>query len=296
MALKTEALGLAIMTELPLVVVNVQRGGPSTGLPTKTEQSDLSQALYGRNGDSPAVVIAASTPSNCFDWAFEASRLAVEHMTPVILLTENYIANGSEPWKIRKLEELVDIKPNTPKDLEGWAPYKRDAETLARDWVAPGTKGFEHRIGGLEKQDVTGDVSYMPLNHEKMIELRDEKIFRVANDIPDQKLKGKDAKKLLVVGWGGQFGALFGAVDEMQQEGQDIAFTHFNYIYPLPKNTEDIFAQFERIIVCELNNGQFANYLQGEFPAHNFEKFNKMQGLPFKINELKDKFNEILED
>jgi 2-oxoglutarate ferredoxin oxidoreductase subunit alpha len=295
MALKTEAIGLAIMTELPLVIVNVQRGGPSTGLPTKTEQSDLSQALYGRNGDSPAVVIAASTPANCFDWAFEASRIAVEHMTPVILLTENYIANGSEPWRIKKVEELDEIHPNTVENIEGWAPYKRNEETLARDWVIPGTKGFEHRIGGLEKEDVTGNVSYMPQNHEKMIELRDEKVLRVANDIPNQKVKGAAAKKLLVVGWGGQFGALYGAVDELQKEEKDIAFTHFNYIYPLPKNTKDLFGQFERILVCELNNGQFANFLQGQFSEYKFEKYNKMQGLPFKIKELKEKFNEILE-
>ncbi len=296
MALKTEAIGLAIMTELPLVIVNVQRGGPSTGLPTKTEQSDLSQALYGRNGDSPAVVISASTPATCFDWAFEACRIAVEHMTPVILLTESYIANGSEPWKVKLIDELQEIQPNTTVNGEEWHPYQRDEETLARKWVVPGTEGFEHRIGGLEKEDISGNVSYMPLNHEKMIGLRDEKVARVANDIPLQRVKGKNAKKLLVVGWGGQFGILFGAVNELQKEGKDIAFTHFNYINPLPRNTKKIFGQYEKILVCELNNGQFANYLQAKFPEFKFERFNKMQGRPFRIMELKDKFIEMLED
>jgi len=296
MALKTEAIGLAIMTELPLVIVNVQRGGPSTGLPTKTEQSDLAQALYGRNGDSPLVVISASTPGSCFDSAFEACRIAVEHMTPVILLTESYIANGSEPMRIKSMDELKEIIPHTTDDVENWAPYKRDPETLARKWVAPGTKGFEHRIGGLEKQDESGDVSYMPLNHEKMIQLRDEKITRVANDIPKQRVKGKNSDKLLVVGWGGQFGILFGAVSQMQEENKNIAYTHFNYINPLPANTAEIFAKFDKILVCELNNGQFADYLQAQFPDFRFERYNKMQGLPFKIKELKEKFNEILED
>jgi 2-oxoglutarate ferredoxin oxidoreductase subunit alpha len=277
-------------------VVNVQRGGPSTGLLTKTEQSDLGQALYGRNGDSPAIVIAACTPANCFHWAFEASRLAVEHMTPVILLSENYIANGAEPWKVKTLDELDEIVPNTVADPADWMPYKRDAETLARKWVTPGTRGLEHRIGGLEKEDGTGNVSYTPENHEKMTKLRAEKVQRVADDIPLQKLKGNEAKKLLVVGWGGQFGALYGAVSDLQSEGKDIGFTHFNYINPLPKNCEEIFTQFDRILVCELNNGQFAHYLQAQFPMFRFERFNKTQGLPFKIKELKEKFNEILEE
>ncbi len=296
MALKTEAIGLAIMTELPLVIVNVQRGGPSTGLPTKTEQSDLSQALYGRNGDSPAVVISASTPATCFDWAFEACRIAVEHMTPVILLTESYIANGTEPWKIKLLDELAEIHPNTAESHEDWQPYKRDKKTLARKWVVPGTTGFEHRIGGLEKEDITGNVSYMPLNHEKMVHLRAEKVAMVTNDIPLQKVKGRNANQLLVIGWGGQFGILFGAVSKLQIEGKNIAFTHFNYIHPLPRNTKKIFEGFERIVVCELNNGQFANYLQAQFPEYRFERFNKMQGLPFTVKELKGKFNELLND
>jgi len=296
MALKTEAIGLAIMSELPIVIVNVQRGGPSTGLPTKTEQSDLNQAISGRNGDSPAVVISASTPANCFDWAFEACRIAIEHMTPVILLTESYIANGAEPWKIKLMHELDEIHSNTAQNIENWQPYKRDEATFARKWVIPGMKGFEHRLGGLEKEELTGNVSHHPLNHEVMVKARAEKVARVANSIPLQKVKGKNADKLLIVGWGGQFGILFGAVNELQKEGKNIAFTHFNYLNPLPSNTKEIFEIFERIVVCELNNGQLANHLQAQFPEFKFERFNKMQGLPFKVRGLKDKFNELMED
>lgn len=297
MALKTEAIGLAVMTELPLVIVNVQRGGPSTGLPTKTEQSDLMQALYGRNGESPIAVISASTPANCFDWAFEATRIALEHMTPVILLSESYLGNGAEPWKIKLTEELPDIHPRTLESYdENWKPYNRDAEKLARNWVVPGTKGMEHRIGGLEKDECTGCVSHNPQNHAKMVEIRHDKINRIADFIPLQKYKGKDATKLLVVGWGGQFGILFGAVNQLQKEGKDIAFTHFNYINPLPKNTAQIFQKFDRILVCELNKGQFAAYLRMQFPQFNFEQFNKFEGLPFKIIDLKNKFNEILNE
>ncbi len=296
MALKTEAIGLAIMTELPLVIVNVQRGGPSTGLPTKTEQSDLNQALFGRNGDSPLVVLSASTPSSCFEMAIEASRIAVEHMTPVILLTESYIANGSEPWKVKLIDELEGIHPNTTNDLETWSPYSRDEKTLARKWVIPGTPGFEHRIGGLEKEDVTGNVSYLPKNHANMIQLRDEKVSKVVDDIPLQRVKGEKTNRLLVVGWGGQFGILFGAVSGLQKEGKDVAFTHFNYLHPLPKNTREVFSNHDRIVVCELNNGQFADHLQSQFPEFKFERYNKIQGLPFKIKELQKKFIELLEE
>jgi 2-oxoglutarate ferredoxin oxidoreductase subunit alpha len=296
MALKGEAIGLAVMTELPLVIVNVQRGGPSTGLPTKTEQSDLAQALYGRNGECPLVVLSASTPADCFDWAFEATRIALEHMTPVILLTESYLGNGAEPWKIKLTEELPDIHPRTLDAHDpNWKPYQRDEEKLARWWVKPGTKGMEHRIGGLEKDECTGCVSHNPQNHGKMVATRQEKIDRIADYLPLQKYKGKDATKLLVVGWGGQFGILFGAVNDLQKEGKNIAFTHFNYINPLPKNTAEIFAKFDRILVCELNNGQFANYLRAQFPEFIYEQFNKVEGLPFKIKDLKNKFNEILE-
>ncbi|GAB4253451.1 MAG: 2-oxoacid:acceptor oxidoreductase subunit alpha [Vicingaceae bacterium] len=293
MALKTEAIGLAVMAELPLVIVNVQRGGPSTGLPTKTEQADLLQAIWGRNGESPVVVLAASTPANCFDWAFEAVRIATEHTTPVILLSESYIANGSEPWKIKNTEELPAIYPNVwEKERSEWQPYLRD-EKYARYWVTPGTKTYQHRIGGLEKEVLTGNVSYNPENHEEMIKLRRKKVEKIADFIPLQKVKGKTAKKLLVVGWGGQLGILFGAVDELQKEGYDIGFTHFNYIYPLPKNTKEIFEQFDKIVVCELNEGQFVKYLQAKFPEFTFEQINKIQGLPFKIKELKEQILSI---
>jgi 2-oxoglutarate/2-oxoacid ferredoxin oxidoreductase subunit alpha len=296
MALKTEAIGLAMMAELPLVIVNVQRGGPSTGLPTKTEQSDLNQALYGRNGESPLIVLSTSTPGDCFSWAFEATRLAIEHMTPVILLSESYLGNGAEPWKVVNMEDLPEIHPVLPKENdEEWKPYKRDLDKLVRQWVSPGTEGKQHRIGGLEKQVDTGNVSHDPKNHAKMIQIRKDKVAKVADFIPLQKYKGKDASKLLVVGWGGPFGILFGAVNELQKEGKDIAFTHFNYISPLPKNTAEIFEKFETILVCELNDGQFANYLRTQFPQFKFEQYNKMQGLPFKITELKEKFNQLLE-
>lgn len=294
MALKTEAIGLAVMAELPIVIVNVQRGGPSTGLPTKTEQSDLNQALYGRNGECPLVVLAASTPADCFNWAFEAARIAIEHMTPVILLSESYLGNGAEPWRIIEMDDLPKINCVKANDSD-WQPYGRNDEKLARAWVSPGTKDKQHRIGGLEKEEGTGNVSHNPLNHERMIQLRKRKIEKVADFIPEQRVKGKNAKKLLVVGWGGPFGILFGAVNELQKEGKDIGFTHFNYIQPLPANTGEIFDRFEKIIVCELNDGQFANYLRSQFPQKEFMQFNKMQGLPFKITELKNKFNEILE-
>ena len=295
LALKGEAIGLAIMAELPLVIVNVQRGGPSTGLPTKTEQSDLMQALYGRNGESPAIVIAAGTPSDCFDYAFIACKLAIEYMTPVILLTDGYLGNGAEAWKIKHLKDLPAIHPPLAnKELKNWKPYLRDDETLARYWATPGTAGLEHRIGGLEKQDIVGCVSHNPLNHEKMIHLRAEKVKKAQTAIPSQKVKGKDANDLLVVGWGGTYGTLYGAVNELQKEGGNIAFAHFNYINPLPANTEEIFSKHKRILVCELNMGQFASYLKSQFPQFHYEQYNKIQGQPFTIEELKNKFSKLL--
>ncbi|MBK9191095.1 MAG: 2-oxoacid:acceptor oxidoreductase subunit alpha [Crocinitomicaceae bacterium] len=295
MALKTEAIGLAVMTELPLVIVNVQRGGPSTGLPTKTEQSDLSEAIYGRPGDSPLAVIAASTPADCFDWAYEAVRIAVEHVTPVILLSESYIANGAEPWRIKDMKDLPEIKIDQSGAIDSWKPYSRDNNKKSRVWVNAGMKGFEHRIGGLEKESESGNVSYSPKNHEEMCKQRREKIDAIADYIPLQKYKGKNADKLLVVGWGGQFGILLGAVMHLQEKGKNIAFTNFNYIKPLPKNTAEIFSKFETILVCELNDGQFADYLRAELPQFSYVQFNKMQGQPFTIEELCDKFNQILE-
>ncbi len=296
LALKGEALGLAMMMELPLVVVNVQRGGPSTGLPTKTEQSDLLQAMYGRNGESPVIVIAASTPANCFDFAFQASKLALEHMTPVILLTDGYIANGSAPWKIQSIDELPEIKNNISKEVvEDWHPYTRNEDTLARNWGIPGTLGFEHRLGGLEKDKVTGDVNQAPENHEEMTKIRAEKVKRVQNYIPDIKTEFADSGDLLVIGWGGTYGSLHSAVKQINEQGyKNIGFAHFNYINPLPKNTGDLLSRFKNIIVCELNNGQFAKVLRTNFSGIEFLQFNKIQGLPFGNNELIEEFKKIV--
>lgn len=298
LALKTEASGLAVITELPLVIVNVQRGGPSTGLPTKTEQADLLQALHGRSGEAPMPVIAASTPSNCFHYAFEAARIALEHMTPVILLTDGFLANGSEPWRIPNETDYPTIKvPFVDKNQSGqYLPYEREAEKLNRKWAIPGMKGFEHRIGGLEKMDKTGAVSYVPENHEVMTHLRDEKVKRIANHIPDIKIVGDEDAELVVIGWGGTYGHLYSAIKEMRKEGKKIALLHFNYIYPLPKNTNEVLSKFKKKIVCELNLGQFADHLKVNVPNFECEKFNKVQGLPFTVSELKEKFYQLLEE
>lgn len=297
LALKAEAIGLAVITELPLVIVNVQRGGPSTGLPTKTEQGDLLQALYGRNGESPVVIIAASSPANCFDYAYEAAKIAMEHMTPVILLTDGYLANGSELWPIPDTAEMAAIEPPlVPDEQEEYLPYKRDAERLARTWAIPGQANFRHRIGGLEKEDVTGTVSHDPANHEVMVMNREEKVQRVANFIPKQEVMGAKSGDLLVVGWGGSYGALYTAVKELQDDGYSISLAQFNYINPLPKNTKDILHNYKKRIVCELNLGQFATYLRSKHPQFDYLQYNKVQGLPFFISELKNKFKEILEE
>ena len=296
LALKGEAIGLAMMTELPLVVIDVQRGGPSTGLPTKTEQSDLLQAVYGRNGESPVIVIAASTPSNCFDFAYQAAKLALEHMTPVILLTDGFIANGSSPWKIKSVGDMPDITPAFVDLSETeWRAYSRDEEKLNRQWAVPGMKGFEHRIGGLEKQEVTGNVSYDPNNHEQMVGLRAEKVKRVANYIDDLVVEGDEDADVLIVGWGGTYGGIYTAVAGVQAQGKKIAHAHFNYINPLPKNTAEVFAKYKKIIVCELNNGQFVKLLNSEVPGFNYQQYNKVQGLPFSKGELMDVFNKALD-
>lgn len=296
LALKGEALGLAMIIETPLVVVNVQRGGPSTGLPTKTEQSDLLQSLYGRNGESPVIVIAASTPSNCFDYAYIASKLTLEHMTPVILLTDGYIANGSAPWKIQSVSDMPEINNNIIKKVsDDWHPYNRDEETLARNWAIPGTAGLEHRVGGLEKDRVSGNVSYVPENHEYMTKIRSEKIKRVQNYIPDIVPEFADSGDLLVIGWGGTYGSLHSSVKHINEEGfTNIGLAHFNYINPLPKNTEEVLKKFDKIVVCELNNGQFANVLRMNFNGLNISQFNKVQGLPFGNNELIQKFKQLV--
>jgi len=296
LALKGEAIGLAMITELPLVVVDVQRGGPSTGLPTKTEQSDLLQALYGRNGESPVIIIAASTPANCFDFAYMAAKLTLEHMTPVILLTDGYIANGSAPWKIKSVDEMPEIKNNiVRKAVDEWHPYTRNEETLARNWAIPGTPDLEHRIGGLEKDRVSGNVSYVPENHEYMTKIRAEKVKRVQNYIPELKTEFADKGDLLVVGWGGTYGSLHSAVKQLNDKGfKNIGLAHFNYINPLPKNTETVLKQFKKIVVCELNTGQFAKVLKMNFDGLNVVQFNKVQGLPFGNQELAEKFKQIL--
>ncbi|MCB0401673.1 MAG: 2-oxoacid:acceptor oxidoreductase subunit alpha [Flavobacteriales bacterium] len=297
LALKGEAIGLAMMTELPLVIIDVQRGGPSTGLPTKTEQSDLLQAVYGRNGESPVIVLAASTPGNCFDYAYQAAKLAVEHMTPVILLTDGFIANGAAPWRIRQVAEMDSITPAIVNaETNDWKAYSRDEAKLSRFWAVPGTKGFAHRIGGLEKQEGSGNVSYDPANHELMVKIRAEKVKRVANFIPELEVEGEQEADLLVVGWGGTYGGLHTAVEAMRQKGHSIALAHFNYINPLPKNTADVFARYKKITVCELNNGQFVKLLRSELPQFEYGQYNKIQGLPFSKSELVNEFTKELEE
>lgn len=292
LSLKSEAMGLAVMAELPLVVVDVQRGGPSTGLPTKTEQSDLNQALYGRNGECPMAVIAAHSPAHCFDAAFQAAKIAVEHMTPVILLSEGFLGNGSEPWLIPAMKDYPEIKPPFVRGLleegERFKPFERDPETLVRRWAVPGQKGFEHRVGGLEKNHA-GVLSTDPQNHEQMVSERARKVELISRDIPQLEiLHGPAQGKLLVIGWGGTYGHILSAVHEV---GEGVSYAHFDYINPLPANTEKVFSSFEKVLVCELNSGQFADYLRARFPKVNFIKCNKIQGQPFLVGELVDAIN-----
>lgn len=297
LSLKSEAMGLAVITELPLVIVNVQRAGPSTGMPTKSEQSDLYQALFGRNGEAPMVVMAASSPANCFHYAYMAAKISMEHMTPVILLTDGYMAFGSELFKIPKMDEMPPIHPPLAKaNNPEFKPYRRDPVTLARDWALPGTEGLRHRIGGLEKTNIDGNVSTDPLNHELMVNIREDKVSRIANYIPELEVSGNDSGDLLVVGWGGTEGMLKSAVKKMQEEGKDISLAHFNYIMPLPRNTNEVFSKFKRILVCELNKGQFVNYLRMKIPDFRYRQFNKVQGLPFQVKELTQAFNNLLEE
>lgn len=298
LSLKSEALGLAVMTELPLLVIDVQRGGPSTGLPTKTEQADLYQALWGRNGECPLVVMAACTPSGCFDAAFRAAKIAMEHMTPVILLSDGYIANGSEAWRIPSMSDYPEIHPPivTEAPEGGFLPYKRDELRLARSWALPGSPGCEHRLGGLEKMDVKGCISHDPLNHQKMVDLRAAKVARVADFIPEQDVYGNKSGDLLVVGWGGTYGQLRTAVDTLRAEGKSVSHCHFSYINPLPKGVEKIFSKFKKIVVCELNMGQFANYLRMNFRQYDYLQYNKVQGLPFTVAELTDHFQSLLDN
>ena len=298
LALKSEGIGLAVMAELPLVIIDVQRGGPSTGLPTKTEQTDLFQALYGRNGESPLAVVAPASPTDCFDMAFEACRIAVEHMTPVILLTDAFIGNGSSAWRIPEADEYPEIKPNyVPEELKAtWRPYMRNEETKVRYWAIPGTEGCAHRLGGLEKDYNTSAISTDPVNHEKMVYTRKEKIDRIANDIPALEVLCNADADTLIVGWGGTFGHLYTAAEEMNKAGKNVAFAHFRYINPLPANTAEVFAKYKRVIVAELNTGQFADYLQAKFPEVKISRINKVQGQPFLVKEIIDGVTKIMEE
>lgn len=295
LALKGEAIGLTVMAELPLVVIDVQRSGPSTGLPTKSEQSDLAQALYGRNGESPAVVMSAISPTDCFDAAFWASKIALEHMTPVILLTDGYIANGSSAWKIPNLDEYPSIQPHyVHEGLTNWKPYHRDPETLVRYWASPGMEGFMHRVGGLEKDYNTGAISTDPKNHQLMTTTRQAKIDKVADSIPKQELIGDMDADLLIVGWGGTYGHLYEAVEKMQEEGHKVAFTHFRFINPLPKNAISILSHFKKVVVVEQNNGQFANFLRSKVPNFNPFQFNRVKGQPFNVGRLVEEFTQLV--
>jgi 2-oxoglutarate ferredoxin oxidoreductase subunit alpha len=287
-ALKTEALGLAVMTELPLVVINVQRGGPSTGLPTKTEQSDLLQAVYGRNAETPIPVIAAATPSDCFNTVFEAARIAIKYMTPVICLTDGYLGNGSEPWLIPNYDQLPNISPQFRTNPEGFFPYLRDEATLARPWAIPGTPGLEHRIGGLEKENITGNVDYTPANHELMVHLRAEKVLRISNDIPLAEIEGDEQGEILVVGWGSTYGAIKTAVQRHRLKGHSVSHLHLHYINPMQKNVGDILSRYKTILVPELNMGQLIKILRSNYliPAIGL---NKIQGLPFRAEEIENK-------
>lgn len=298
LALKGEGIGLAVMAELPLVIIDVQRGGPSTGLPTKTEQTDLMQALYGRNGESPLAVVAPASPADCFDMAFEAARIAIEHMTPVILLSDAFIGNGSTAWRIPEADEYPEIHPHFPSpDLleKGWKPYMRD-ENNVRYWAIPGTPGFAHRLGGLEKDSVTSAISTDPVNHEKMVLLRKEKIERIALDIPALEVQGDPDADTLLIGWGGTFGHLFTAVEELNAAGRKVAFAHFRYINPLPANTKEVLAKYKNVVVAELNTGMFADFLQAKNPGINIRRINKIQGQPFLVQEIVDGVTKIMEE
>jgi 2-oxoglutarate ferredoxin oxidoreductase subunit alpha len=298
LALKSEAIGLAVMAELPLVVVDVQRGGPSTGLPTKTEQTDLRQALYGRNGESPLVVMAAASPTDCFNMAYWAAKIALEHITPVILLTDGYVGNGASAWRIPEPDEYLPIIPHDVSQYKGndWKPALRDDETLARYWAAAGLEGCMHRIGGLEKDYNTGAISTDPANHQKMIDTRQAKIDRIANYIPDQEIIGDKDADTLIVGWGGTYGHIRDAIEAMNSNGKKVAYAHFQFINPLPKNTADILKRYKKIIVAEQNNGQFAGYLTEKIPGLNISHYNKVEGQPFSVSDLIESFTKKLEE
>ncbi len=298
--LKTEAIGLAVMTEMPCVIVNVQRGGPSTGLPTKTEQSDLLQAMYGRNGECPAVVLAPASPADCFNMVFEAIRLAISYMTPVFLLSDGYLGNGAEPWCLPDIDSLPKIEVQHPSGANSngsngtstFLPYKRD-DRLVRPWAIPGTPGLEHRIGGLEKEDVTGNVSYDPQNHEKMVHIRAKKIANIAEDIPELRVNGADDAELLVIGWGGTYGAIVTAVERAQRKGLSVASAHLRYLNPMPKNTGDVLKRYKKVLVPELNCGQLSVLLRSYFLVPTIG-LNKVQGRPFLVSEIEERIASLL--
>ncbi len=296
--LKSEAINLAVMAELPLVILNIQRGGPSTGLPTKTEQSDLLQCMYGRNGDSPVAIVAASTPSNCFDTIIEAIRLATKYMCPVFFLSDGYIANGAEPWKLPDIDKLPRIVIEHPvknnNENGSFLPFLRNEKTLARPWAVPGTPGLEHRIGGIEKADKTGGVCYDPANHHLMSELRRDKIRRIADDIPLAEILGEKKGKLLVLSWGGTYGTTHAAVAELQSQGKKVSACHLNYINPFPRNLGEILKSFETVLIPELNMGQLIVLIRNEYEGVRAVGFNKVYGQPFKIKEIKEKIEELL--
>lgn len=298
LALKSEAIGLAVIAEVPLVVIDVQRGGPSTGMPTKSEQTDLMQALYGRNGECPAVVLAACTPTDCFDAAFWAGKLAVEHMTPVILLTDAFIANGSSAWRLPELDKYPEIKPNYITNYhedKPWKPYRRDPESLVRYWAIPGTEGFTHRLGGLEKDYDTSAISTDPQNHQRMVKARQAKIDKIADYIPELEVVGDEDADLLIVGWGGTYGHLYEAMETMQEQGKKVGLAHFKFINPLPKNTAEVLKKYKKVVVAEQNNGQFANYLRSKVDDFNPYKFDRIKGQPFIVSRLVEEFTKILE-
>jgi 2-oxoglutarate ferredoxin oxidoreductase subunit alpha len=293
MALKTEAIGLAIMTELPIVICDIQRGGPSTGLPTKTEQADLLQAMFGRNSEAPVPVLAPSTPGDCFWIALEASRIALKYMVPVIILSDGYLANGAEPWRIPTAEEIPPIPVKFATDPEGFYPYKRDPQTLARPWAIPGTPGLEHRIGGIEKQETTGNINYEPLNHEKMVRIRAAKVEAIRQDIPNVMPAGDPDGDLLLVSWGSTFGSVAQAVKEQREKGRKIGHLHLRHLNPFPANLGDVLKRYKKILVPELNMGQLLWLLRAKYLVEAVG-LNKIQGRPFKQNELEQKIEEML--
>jgi 2-oxoglutarate/2-oxoacid ferredoxin oxidoreductase subunit alpha len=292
-ALKQEAIGLAVMTELPLVIINVQRGGPSTGLPTKTEQADLFQAVWGRNGECPAVVVAPATPADCFRMAIEAVRLAFKYMTPVFYLSDGYLANGAEPWPVPQVEDLPRIEVEFAADPEGFLPYRRDPETLSRPFALPGTPGLEHRIGGIEKQHETGNVNYEPENHHFMVTMRQAKVDRVVRDVPDVEVFGPAEGKVLVVGWGSTYGSITSAVERLQEQGKSVSSIHLRYLNPFPANLGDVLRRFETVIVPEMNLGQLCTMLRAKYLV-DAVAFSKVKGRPFQIREIVRKVEEYL--